>query len=418
MAFRSNDFSIHGSSVSGMFPLNAVAWPGAYIGEWTSEEVYQFFESLCSTYNILEASLENFRVSGCDLLQMSLEEYQRLDPINGSFFYNQVKSKRQDPSMRHTGSSLLSTPPSVYSYQSIPSPTALAEPQHDNNRAVGDVTSALQYHNPLEEGFTNLGLTNHHPLLEAGLPNPYHGYGVPLLRQEGEGCYDPMSLMPSQLYTIGQAGTPYPEQSSPSPNNAAPYSSDYEHLPSIDGTHYGGPSSPMYPEGHDISGTSSAESSPNPVSLLEDLGNFNFDGQPHSSQLQMDSQKTRKGAEQKSPRKDLGTAKKGRIRERGPKIYEFLWCRLRDPSTNPSIIRWESLEDRVFRLVNQAELSKRWGERRPSTKDENLPYEHFARAMRYHYNKNVFISVPDKKLVYSFGEKTFQSLSEKFGPPI
>ncbi|XP_050696039.1 transcription factor Spi-B-like isoform X2 [Eriocheir sinensis] len=93
-------------------------------------------------------------------------------------------------------------------------------------------------------------------------------------------------------------------------------------------------------------------------------------------------------------------------RDRGPKLWEFLLDLLEDPNSNPSIIRWENQGDRTFRLTSPHEVSYRWGQRRPS--QNALPYDYFARALRYHYRTGMLISVPERKLVYKFGPAVFQ----------
>ncbi|XP_076054080.1 ETS homologous factor-like isoform X4 [Oratosquilla oratoria] len=89
-------------------------------------------------------------------------------------------------------------------------------------------------------------------------------------------------------------------------------------------------------------------------------------------------------------------------RPRGPKLWEFLLSLLNDPTTNPSLIRWENEAEGVFRLVQPDAIAQRWGGRRSN---DSLSYDYFARAMRYHYKKQVLISVPERKLVYKFGPK-------------
>ncbi|XP_045585598.2 transcription factor ets-4 isoform X1 [Procambarus clarkii] len=92
--------------------------------------------------------------------------------------------------------------------------------------------------------------------------------------------------------------------------------------------------------------------------------------------------------------------------DRGPKLWEFLLDLLKDPTCNPSIIRWENEEEHIFRLTNQHEVAQRWGQRRP--KDGSLPYDYFARALRYHYKSGMLVSVPERKLVYKFGPRVFE----------
>ncbi|XP_047490498.1 transcription factor ets-4-like isoform X2 [Penaeus chinensis] len=92
-----------------------------------------------------------------------------------------------------------------------------------------------------------------------------------------------------------------------------------------------------------------------------------------------------------------------RRRETGPKVWQFLWELLHDPSCNPSLIRWENQLEFCFRLVKPHELARRWGQRRRAA--NSLPYDYFARCVRYHYQTGYLVSVPERKLVYKFGSK-------------
>ena len=76
--------------------------------------------------------------------------------------------------------------------------------------------------------------------------------------------------------------------------------------------------------------------------------------------------------------------KDGRPRKRsqhtkGNKLWEFIRDALKDPSTCPSVVRWEDPIEGVFRIVESEKLARLWGEKKNNTK---MTYEKLSRAMR------------------------------------
>lgn len=99
-------------------------------------------------------------------------------------------------------------------------------------------------------------------------------------------------------------------------------------------------------------------------------------------------------------------------RMRGPKSWEYLVRLLRDPSTNPSLIRWENEMKGVFRLVQPAVIAQRWGRRTGKHASECLSYENFARGLRYHYATGALEPVSERSFVYKFGPKAQLALGD------
>ncbi|CAF4823402.1 unnamed protein product [Pieris macdunnoughi] len=56
----------------------------------------------------------------------------------------------------------------------------------------------------------------------------------------------------------------------------------------------------------------------------------------------------------------------------------------------------------ILRFVKPDEVAKLWGQMK---QNENMTFEKFSRAMRYHYRQSVLVSVPTARLVYQFGHK-------------
>ncbi|CAG4975876.1 unnamed protein product [Colias eurytheme] len=53
-------------------------------------------------------------------------------------------------------------------------------------------------------------------------------------------------------------------------------------------------------------------------------------------------------------------------------------------------------------FVKPDEVAKLWGQMK---QNDNMTFEKFSRAMRYHYRQSVLVSVPTARLVYQFGHK-------------
>ncbi|GMR61691.1 hypothetical protein PMAYCL1PPCAC_31886, partial [Pristionchus mayeri] len=100
-----------------------------------------------------------------------------------------------------------------------------------------------------------------------------------------------------------------------------------------------------------------------------------------------------------------GKPRKRSQHSKGNKLWEFIRDALKDPSTCPSIVRWEDPHEGVFRIVESERLARLWGERKNNQK---MTYEKLSRAMRTYYEKQILVPVPKtglypKKLVYKFG---------------
>jgi len=99
----------------------------------------------------------------------------------------------------------------------------------------------------------------------------------------------------------------------------------------------------------------------------------------------------------------ITTTKRKRVR--GPKSWEYLLRLLRDPTTNPSLIRWENEKEGIFRLVKPDAIALRWGKRTGKHFTDMLSYENFARGLRYHYVTKALSAVSERCFVYKFGPK-------------
>ncbi|XP_049521977.1 ETS homologous factor isoform X1 [Dermacentor silvarum] len=114
----------------------------------------------------------------------------------------------------------------------------------------------------------------------------------------------------------------------------------------------------------------------------------------------------------KKGRRGRPPIKEAKVRSRAGKgmgkLWEFIRDLLLNPSTNPSLIRWERREDGIFKFVQSDKVAKMWGDRKQNPR---MTYEKLSRAMRTYYGKQILEPVPKaqglpKKLVYKFGPRS------------
>jgi len=84
------------------------------------------------------------------------------------------------------------------------------------------------------------------------------------------------------------------------------------------------------------------------------------------------------------------------------KLWEFIRDLLKIKKYNPSVIRWENVEEGEFRIVDSVVVAQLWATVRGN---KRMNYEKLSRAMRYYYKYKIFQIVPSKRLVYKFGSR-------------
>uniref|UniRef100_A0A1I7Y5R6 ETS domain-containing protein n=1 Tax=Steinernema glaseri TaxID=37863 RepID=A0A1I7Y5R6_9BILA len=148
-------------------------------------------------------------------------------------------------------------------------------------------------------------------------------------------------------------------------------------------------------------------SKPIPVGVPQSLpSKFHLPG-PSSSSASFDSTGCDElhGVNLKIRKNKDGRPRKRSQHTKGNKLWEFIRDALKDPSTCPSVVRWEDPIEGVFRIVESEKLARLWGEKKNNQK---MTYEKLSRAMRTYYEKQILVPVPKtglypKKLVYKFG---------------
>lgn len=66
-------------------------------------------------------------------------------------------------------------------------------------------------------------------------------------------------------------------------------------------------------------------------------------------------------------------------KKKSGRLWEFIRNLLLDPSTCPSLVRWENAEEGMFRFIQAEKVAQKWGDRK---KNGEMNYEKLSRAMR------------------------------------
>lgn len=89
-------------------------------------------------------------------------------------------------------------------------------------------------------------------------------------------------------------------------------------------------------------------------------------------------------------------------------LWEFIRDLLHDERYCPRIIKWESEEEGIFRVVKSDEVAKQWGSKKNNR--SKMTYEKLSRSLRYSRKEGYFADIPKdrglpKKLCFKFGPK-------------
>lgn len=83
----------------------------------------------------------------------------------------------------------------------------------------------------------------------------------------------------------------------------------------------------------------------------------------------------------------------------GSQLYQFI-LQLLDDENKRDLIRWETPEDGIFRIMNKDLVAKMWGDAR----NKNITYDSLSRGLRHYYSQGLLQAV-NKKLQYRFTQK-------------
>ncbi|XP_054708727.1 ETS homologous factor-like [Uloborus diversus] len=151
----------------------------------------------------------------------------------------------------------------------------------------------------------------------------------------------------------------------------------------------------------DRESTSSSMSTANEKSALSSVNTY------ITSSLCAEILDDKKPGRRGRPPKTEARSSRSRQGKGNGKLWEFIRDLLLDPATNPSLIRWERLDEGIFKFVQSDRVAKMWGDRKQNPR---MTYEKLSRAMRTYYSSGILSPVPKteglpKKLIYKFGPK-------------
>ncbi|CAL1526372.1 unnamed protein product [Lymnaea stagnalis] len=111
------------------------------------------------------------------------------------------------------------------------------------------------------------------------------------------------------------------------------------------------------------------------------------------------------GGQQGGEKPRSGRKSRNNATKNGNHLWEFVRDLLRDPATNPKLLKWEDRENGVFRFLQSEAVAQLWGEKK---NNPQMTYEKLSRAMRFCRSAGYFESVPKngkfpKKLCFMFG---------------
>lgn len=326
------------------------------VNQWTNEHVLEWLRAVCHENSIDSGNLVGFaECTGPQLCSMSQSHFLEVHPLHGTLFYRKFREyleHRQRPDRHHHR---------LHHHH-----------HHHHHHLQTTPTNPYIIQNPATG-------TTYHELLTTPRPPSHPGSYTPW--QDSTYVPSPYPGDPPGSYPVdGTLPTP---------------TGEYVGHPAHPTHHHPGMYQPAYHLPYECTGTST----PSPPSASLPVPHPGYLAGP----MPTAASPTPHSPSSVSP---LPGQQADTRRDRGPKLWEFLLDLLEDPACNPAIIRWENQEERTFRLTSPHDVSLRWGQRRPN--QNSLPYDYFARALRYHYKTGMLVSVPERKLVYKFGSLVFQ----------
>merc|ERR1712165_450885 len=119
-----------------------------------------------------------------------------------------------------------------------------------------------------------------------------------------------------------------------------------------------------------------------------------------SEELSEEEKPTRNPAPRRYRRPSKNPVPQQRKKGSTLKISQWIVKLLRDPATNPSVIRWEDEPEGKFRVINSTAFAQLWAVEK---KNPAMNYEKLSRAMRYYYRNKEIEMVKGERLTYKFG---------------
>lgn len=92
----------------------------------------------------------------------------------------------------------------------------------------------------------------------------------------------------------------------------------------------------------------------------------------------------------------------------GPRLLQYLFRLLQNPTSNPSIIKWKNEEEGVFRLIKPKVIAKLWGNRNERIDIMCKSYEDLLKILHVHCATGSLKTICEKTLLYQFNVKPYK----------
>ncbi|XP_060569976.1 ETS homologous factor-like isoform X4 [Ruditapes philippinarum] len=326
-----------------------MSWTQKHPEHWSQNEILDWIYFVASTIDVDPTTIrgEGFQnITGPELCRMTLDDFQRRDPVNGKCFFDMFRSLHRDAFFIE---------PADCDYTS--STSSMLHLQHEVKQEPK--YNPCPYSKGQEENFVTTGQGND---LQVLLGTDWYDIDT---------CVE---INDEALEKISRQIFPHPDYGYGSSEYG---SSDSESI---------------------------SDTSENTMDLYTRLH-----GRNDSTGSDVMSDDDYVPYPEPTKKKPATKRKVSKPVSKGNHLWEFIRDLLKDPKSNPHLLRWEEQETGVFRFVQSEAVAQMWGRKK---NNPGMTYEKLSRAMRFCRTAGYFAEVPKtgkfpKKLCFRFGEKAF-----------
>lgn len=339
-----------------------MSWTQKHPEHWSQNEILDWIYFVASTIDVDPTTIrgEGFQnITGPELCRMTLEDFQKRDPVNGKCFYDMFRSLHKD-AFFYSPVDIDMSPPSIPCYES--------DVKQEQKQSSCPYSASLK---APEDNFITYAQGNE---LRVLLGEEWYDIDT---------CVevtDDIEKIARQIYS-NRSEIGYGSSDSESVSDASEM---------------------------DCSRNYRKDSVDSEVFSEDELSQLTLsvsDNTLSSSKKKQGTKRSKNGDQQKPQNRGR---KPGQI-SKGNHLWEFIRDLLKDPKFNPHLLRWEEKETGVFRFVQSEAVAQMWGRKK---NNPGMTYEKLSRAMRFCRTAGYFAEVPKtgkfpKKLCFRFGAKAF-----------
>ncbi|XP_060569975.1 ETS-related transcription factor Elf-3-like isoform X3 [Ruditapes philippinarum] len=332
-----------------------MSWTQKHPEHWSQNEILDWIYFVASTIDVDPTTIrgEGFQnITGPELCRMTLDDFQRRDPVNGKCFFDMFRSLHRDAFFIE---------PADCDYTS--STSSMLHLQHEVKQEPK--YNPCPYSKGQEENFVTTGQGND---LQVLLGTDW--YDIDTCVEINDEALEKISRQIFPHPDYGYGSSEYGSSDSESISDTSENTMDlYTRLHGRNDS-----------TGSDVMSDDDYVPYPEPT-----------------KKKPATKRKVSKPGEQQKPQ-NRGR-KPGQI-SKGNHLWEFIRDLLKDPKSNPHLLRWEEQETGVFRFVQSEAVAQMWGRKK---NNPGMTYEKLSRAMRYYYKRGILDRVDGRRLVYKFG---------------